>query len=848
MGEATRLKRGSGRGDSALLVVHTLVVVGSALALGGAVPIMFLPFGSLAIVAAGALSLRGSTGVRLALPLTLIALGLYSLVQALPLPPGLVTRLSPTAGDVWARCLLPLGETVSSASLSLDPSSSTFEGFKWCSYAASLLVAAEVSRSRSVAASLGIVFGSAVIVALVALGHWLTNAVTVFGVYAPKSPVTAGQVGPFINPNNLAGYLNLGALIGIGLTLSRQPVVPRPLLGAGVIAIVTVALRTASRGGIAALALGVLGFAWWSFFVARGGIASRRVVSGLITGLLAIGAVFAWLGADASFWGSLLSDNADKLKLPIWSVPMIREHLWFGIGRGAFGSVFFAYRPPILTNQTFTHPENVVVQWVSEWGVIVTLMAFSALAYALWPTARLVKKSTVAGGAFFALFALFAQNFVDLGLELGAVGIAFASVLGALIGGVPRSRTQRGRTWPLWIVRLGLAVGLIAGGMFALGGARLVEDDRRMVAALVAVAESNPCAETVASLSRAVRTNAAKHPADYYFPLAGAYAARLERSNPIPWLQRALERGPTVGRTHLLLGEILFERRLKNQGMMEMKLALEYEPGLAPFVAQVLVARTQDTADLLRAVPQGPEGVAVLDAFARKLYEVGALRTADDLDREALARTPSAYEPRRRLLENRLTSLEYGTDFCEDRVLCEEETADHIREADLFAPSSSLSVRSSARVDVLYGDLDRALDTLESGCSRPVERSLCLRDQILVLEKLKRFDDLPKRMEELTASSCARKSTCADAHQFNGRVYQRTGRAQVAVGELEEAARLEPTIERWLELADAAERAGLPRNAVRGLEAAIALGAAQKDPSLSTRLARLKQTPVLPLK
>src|SRR6185295_3468992 len=72
-----------------------------------------------------------------------------------------------------------------------------------------------------------------------------------------------------------------------------------------------------------------------------------------------------------------------------------------------------------------------------------------------------------------------------------------------------------------------------------------------------------------------------RHPAEPYFPLVGAMGAyRTHTENPIPWLQRSLERGQVNGRAHLLLAEVLSAPRTRRQAMLELRLALADDPGL----------------------------------------------------------------------------------------------------------------------------------------------------------------------------------------------------------------------------------------------------------------------------
>src|SRR5204863_415700 len=79
---------------------------------------------------------------------------------------------------------------------------------------------------RGAAWGITVVFVAAVLAALTTVGHGLAGATRVFGLYQPAFHASSWHIGPLLNPNNLAGYLNLGALSGLGLMQARKPRIP----------------------------------------------------------------------------------------------------------------------------------------------------------------------------------------------------------------------------------------------------------------------------------------------------------------------------------------------------------------------------------------------------------------------------------------------------------------------------------------------------------------------------------------------------------------------------------------------------------------------------------------------
>src|SRR5262249_8681150 len=152
----------------------------------------------------------------------------------------------------------------------------------------------------------------------------------------PHFAVAPWHVGPLLNPNNLAGYLNLAAMCGVGMLLSRRPPAPRWLVAIGVATIVAVDVSAASRCGVFAFPLGLVALA----IVLRRQRESRRdpslpsgrVMALLVGAAVGGGAVLAVLGGTRQTWAELYDKNLLKIRMLLWAKPMVRDHLWFGIG------------------------------------------------------------------------------------------------------------------------------------------------------------------------------------------------------------------------------------------------------------------------------------------------------------------------------------------------------------------------------------------------------------------------------------------------------------------------------------------------------------------------------------
>ncbi|WP_170319430.1 O-antigen ligase family protein [Polyangium spumosum] len=819
-----------------LVALVALTVAGSALALGGVHARVVALIAPLAFAAA-ALALRREQerkgSVSLALPaIVATALAAYTLLQAVPLPVALLERIAPSNADVWARALLPFGEAGPRfASLSLDPGATVVEALKWSSYAAIFTASAAVSARRGAATGVATVFLSALAVALVTVVHGLAGSTEVYGFYTPSAPLPPWHVGPLINPNTLAGYLNLGALAGMGLVLMHEPVAPRWLVAAGVAFLVAVDVTSASRGGVIALILGVLLLVLLLRIRAarRGGSGGGAEPSlrWLLGAALLGGALLASLGGTRDTWFELYDKNLDKLSMVLWALPVLREHPIFGIGRGAFESVFPAYRSS-PGHVVFAYVENFPAQWLVEWGAPVALAALVLFAWSLAPSRLGALRSRLAASAFAGVVVVLLQNLADLSLEIPAVCYALAVVLGSLWGDRARSRPSRAfaAKAPGRLARLAPAVALVVGLVLAalslaLGHPEVSAERDLIRRKLEATNLADPASHDV--LERELHAAMRRHPAEPYFPLIGGLAAyQGKRERALPWLQRTLERGHVNGRAHLLLAQVLASRGARRQALLELRIAASQDSSLVG-PAGVFAARiSRDFDELLGAAPEGKAGVPMLDELAVQARNLGRAELAARLDAEAITRNPGARGPRVRAAEVVLDALAKGT--CDDRERCAREIEAHAAALEAAHPGDFVAERIRAQRLVLEGKSEEAEARLAARCVLVKERASCLRARVEIASRVPGVSRIDAASKDLLAATCLSASACAEAAGFLARIREGRGDTGSALTFFARAAREEPTEARWMALADAASRAGAHAQAADALERAAQKG------------------------
>lgn len=821
--------------DRAIAALLGLVVMGSALAIGTVHLPVLLVVGLLA-VASAVLSLAEGAARPSGPVIVLLALSAYTLLQALPLPMNWLGFLAPHNAEVWRRALFPFHEHGPVwASLSLDPGASSVEALKWLVYAAVFTTAAFVSSRRGATYGIAVVFATGAVVALATVAHGLVGARRVFGLYQPHFTPAPWHVGPLLNPNNLAGYLNLAALSGLGLMLSRRVIAPTWAIGLGVAMIIGVDVTSASRGAVALLPFGICLFA----LLLRGSVLSdkrgnrpTRAVAWLLGTAVGGGLLLALLGGTAATWRELYDKSVDKILLLDWAKSMITAHPIFGIGRGAFESVFSAYRTE-PGHRIYQYAENFPVQWVAEWGLPVGVAALGSLAWFFRPGVLGARRSVVAAGAWVGIAILALQNLADVAFEVPGVMIALAATLGSLWGdasrrGLPKvdiSATSAKSRWPHAFAAFGVGAIVLA----ACFGRHSVGQDRADVFDRYAGGAGAKSPAKLAALRGELHAAMLRHPAEPYFSIIGALAASVAHDqNPLPWLGRALERGRTNGATHLLLAQVLARRGHRGQALLELRLAVRHDPTLTRSAASLATHWTHDYPSLLRAVPPGKPGASMLEALGSSLSASADREVRWRLLTDALTREPQLSRARAEIGFDLISDLEAGRKSfrCggKRRSECIARVEQNARILARETPHNSSAVRLRARLLLLSGRPRAAYNLLVAGCPSVKDRSTCLLTCLQAAILTKSPSDISSAASQYLASRCDTAERCATAAGLVGNLLASHGEPGEALTYYARAAREAPTEERWLLVARTASRIGAHAQALGALRRAAKAG------------------------
>ena len=574
----------------------------------------------------------------------------WTALQLLPLPPGLVAWLSPKAHETLDFTLGAFGLYGPDAwrPLSLDPPATAQELLRLCGLTVAYLAARNGFSERRDANRVYIGI-AALGVLLVAIGavQKVSGSPSILGLY--PSPMTQNLLftsSTFVNPNHLAGLLGLGGALAFGLALSEEVgKATRITLAVGGVLCSVGILFSLSRAGILAFGLGQL-VLLVLLLRARSG-KTRRVFWLVGLGLLALlvggVALFDRLVAELSPSNVFAALETD-LKVQMWrdAWPLAQDFLLTGVGKGAFPAVFPLYQSNIA-QYTYWHVENLPLQTLVDFGVVVGGFLLLNLLVAL---GRLVTRrlSAATAGAAAALVTLGLHNLADFNLEVAGVAFPAVIVLGLALRR-DRSGVQPGTRRP-WRPRT--LVALLA-GVLALVTLAVATPYVRVHGKEQAVARVKGAAGGAEGVEKAALAELGRHPADYLVFLTAAKKLSeppaLDLRRAVRFANRALYLNGASFQPHLITARLLRRLGRLGQAALEYRLVTRRNPILLEAVFDEL-SPLADSLRWLREVADTPDAQRRLARFlqgrgrvadASLVIEARLLDRPDDADAIVLA-------------------------------------------------------------------------------------------------------------------------------------------------------------------------------------------------------------------
>ncbi len=371
------------------------------------------------------------------------------LFQLVPLPPALVEVLSPVRFTSH-NTINPHGEW-----LTLTESVSETLVYLLKSLVYVLLFIMTIllvnSRRRVKLLAWTIVY-SALFQAM--YGSLMTLSGLEYGFFIKKFAYIDVATGTFVNRNHLAGYLNMGLAIGVGLLIAglakgnsprsarhwyrkvAQLLLSRKAQLRIYIALMTVALvLTHSRMGNMAFFVALSVIALLSLILTRH---ARRTMAVLVVSIIVIDIFIlsAWFGlekvASRMQQTSLQTEKRDEVALN--TLEQWQDYFVLGAGGGTYQYVFPKYRDADI-RLYYDHAHNDVLEIASETGVIGISLLVGAVLLSFFTALRALSQRhdpLMIGMAFAAamgMLALSIHSFVDFNLQIPANAATFMVLL-----------------------------------------------------------------------------------------------------------------------------------------------------------------------------------------------------------------------------------------------------------------------------------------------------------------------------------------------------------------------------------------------------------------------------------
>lgn len=309
-----------------------------------------------------------------------------------------------------------------------------------------------------------------------------------FALIDPRSRAS----GTFVNPDHLAGYLEITLAAGMGLMLallapstrsrswaermvaaSAFVMSPKMLVRLALVMLVMALVLTRSRAGNGAFFIGIVGVA---VVVALRSVEWRRPALWLVASMLIVDLVIIgqWVGLDTVVKRMQGTAEATSLRVaefglagsppkpgeesltqrmavPMSSLPLVQQKPVAGWGGGGYQLAYPPIKPSTIFKGFWSHAHNDYVQVAVDLGVVglalwVSVGVFSV--WRLWPLLGDGAERTdrgVAVAALMALCCLGLHSVVDFNLHIPAIAMSLSVLLALLwaLPGLPSSGKRR---------------------------------------------------------------------------------------------------------------------------------------------------------------------------------------------------------------------------------------------------------------------------------------------------------------------------------------------------------------------------------------------------------------------
>src|SRR5450631_577143 len=374
----------------------------------------------------------------------LLATVLWIVVQALPLPAGVLGLLSPRALEIHST-------THSYPSLSLDVYATRQAALQTLAYlllfCLTLLLVNNKPRIKLLAQAiiLGGVFQAA-------YGSIMVLSGLNYGFFIDKD--TGDATGTFINRNHLAGYLEMCLAAGVGLMLAelsstsatgwrdsarrllRTFLSNKARVRLALVVMVTGLVLTRSRMGNVAFFASLTGVGSFYLLAVRklSGRTLAFFASLLVIDLLVVGNFFG-IEKVAERIQQTSIDTEERVPTNRDALAMLRDFPLTGTGAGSFYAVYPMYTSAVVVSGFTRHAEDDYLQFACEFGLVFAAVLGVVVMASLWTAVRAQLKCRdpllqgMGFAATMAIVALLIHSAVDFNLQIPANAAMFVVML-----------------------------------------------------------------------------------------------------------------------------------------------------------------------------------------------------------------------------------------------------------------------------------------------------------------------------------------------------------------------------------------------------------------------------------
>ncbi len=402
---------------------------------------------------------------------------LYTLIQLIPLPAGLIKLISPSAYALYDGTI-GLAEPLSWVSLSINPKATLAEFFRLAAYFCFYVLTIQIlSQKKELKKTVSVVIIFATLLAVWAMVQYLIPLQTDSQLHHKifwLREVTHNSIpfGPYVNHNHYAGLMGMLFPIILSMFLFYKPVFAygptlrarladtlsqirtnkHLLLGMASVLVALSIFLSLSRSGMISLSIALI----FLFVLVNKKKPGKFLLSGglILCVCFMLMFIISWFGWEAIVGKFVRINGAQgdlsSLRLIFWNdcLNIIEAFPLTGTGMGTLISIYPAYRT-FPGNAILEHAHNDYIELLTDGGMVAAILFtwfLGAVFYKSWRTIAKRHESYsiyLFIGSMSGMIAMLAHSVTDFNLHIGANGLYFIFLAGLAVSAA-NTRLRKG--------------------------------------------------------------------------------------------------------------------------------------------------------------------------------------------------------------------------------------------------------------------------------------------------------------------------------------------------------------------------------------------------------------------